>query len=482
MKKDVAPMPADNEKGIAIVLSLFLMMAMSIVGASLMFLAQTETYSSMNYRLMSQARYGAESGVQRAANYLMFTYAAPGGAGDPLANYDMTKSPVEWNGEPVVLSANANKASHYPIPAVQAAFLAAATGTLPSGNTSVQYAAYATLLTMQQVTLYGSTNNVSVMTWQITSDGSISVGRTATIQVTATLEQQIVPGDAYAAFATGAGCGSLTFGGGETIDSYDSRDNVVVAGVSTPTVQQTGGHVGTNGNLTLSGQATVYGSLFTPRTGVGGCSSGAVDALDVSNSATVVQGIVKLPQQVTLLTPAVPATCCPTGTTNFNTPTFLVGGTAAAPTLGNNLNGKNGGVLHLTAGYYAFNSISLGAGSSIVIDSGPVIMTIAGVSQTTPIDFGSGGISNTSVDASMFQILYPGTGTIKLNGGAQTAMVLYAPNANAQFPSSNSDFYGSVIASTVAANGAHIHYDRHLGTELVTLSGTMFTSFSWKKY
>jgi type II secretory pathway component PulK len=49
-----------NEKGIALVLSLFLLSAMSVIAASLMFLSQTETYSSMNYRLMSQARYGAE--------------------------------------------------------------------------------------------------------------------------------------------------------------------------------------------------------------------------------------------------------------------------------------------------------------------------------------------------------------------------------------------------------------------------------------
>ena len=48
-----------------------------------MFLSQTETYASMNYRMMSQARYAAEAGIQKAANYLLNTYAVPGGAGDP---------------------------------------------------------------------------------------------------------------------------------------------------------------------------------------------------------------------------------------------------------------------------------------------------------------------------------------------------------------------------------------------------------------
>jgi hypothetical protein len=66
---------------------LLLAVALSAIGASLLMLANTETYASMNYRMMSQARYGAEAGVLRAANYLTQTYTSPGQAGDPLANY-----------------------------------------------------------------------------------------------------------------------------------------------------------------------------------------------------------------------------------------------------------------------------------------------------------------------------------------------------------------------------------------------------------
>ena len=51
-----------NERGIAMIVALFMVLAMSVIGTSLMFVSQTETASSMNYRLMSQARYGAESG------------------------------------------------------------------------------------------------------------------------------------------------------------------------------------------------------------------------------------------------------------------------------------------------------------------------------------------------------------------------------------------------------------------------------------
>ena len=64
--------------------------------AGLMVLADSETYSSMNYRMMSQARYGAEAGVNRAANHLMTAYQVPGTVADPLAAYDMTVSPVTF--------------------------------------------------------------------------------------------------------------------------------------------------------------------------------------------------------------------------------------------------------------------------------------------------------------------------------------------------------------------------------------------------
>ena len=60
-----------DERGIAIILALFMMLAMSVLGTSLMFVSKTETLSSHNYRLMSEARYGAESGVHVASNYLM---------------------------------------------------------------------------------------------------------------------------------------------------------------------------------------------------------------------------------------------------------------------------------------------------------------------------------------------------------------------------------------------------------------------------
>ena len=107
-----------NDHGSALVMALLIVVALSVIGSALTVLALSETYGSMNYRLMSQARYAAESGVHKVANYLTNTYVVPGAAGDPLTGYDMTSSPVKVNGAPVVLSAMSGVTSNYPISAV----------------------------------------------------------------------------------------------------------------------------------------------------------------------------------------------------------------------------------------------------------------------------------------------------------------------------------------------------------------------------
>ena len=70
-----------NEKGVALILALILMLIISVMAVSLMFISQTETWASMNYKLMSQARDGAEAGINAAANYLINTYTPPASTG-----------------------------------------------------------------------------------------------------------------------------------------------------------------------------------------------------------------------------------------------------------------------------------------------------------------------------------------------------------------------------------------------------------------
>jgi Tfp pilus assembly protein PilX len=472
-----------SERGIALVLSLFLMMAMSVVGASLMFLSQTETYSSMNYRLMSQARYGAEAGVQKTVNYLINSYIAPKTTGtDLLSNYDTTKSPVLCTGGacttpgPVVLSATNTQASNYPDATVQTAFFntVSSPGSLPSGSTTVAYAAYATLLSMQQIPVYGG-GLKTIQTWQITSDGTINAGRTATVEVTATLESEKLPATMYAAFGTNGGCGALNFKGNNTLtNSYDSSNLALGTSAS-------GGNVGTNGNLTEAGGATIDGSLSTPRVGVGSCSSGNVSALTSSGGATVSSGVVQLPQQVTLAPPDLPNPLPPTTAYNGNGQILLNGAS-----VGNVTVNANSTLTLCAVGQTCtinVNSITLNGNGQIVIPVGAtVILNVAGQSQTTPIDFTGGSTSNASLDPSHFQIQYAGTGTVKVNGGSSASEMLYAPNAAVELSGGN-DFYGSIVGATVTdTGGAKLHYDRHLSKSFYTVGNAMMSTFSWKKY
>src|SRR6185369_6702139 len=61
----------------------------------------------------------------------------------------------------------------------------------------------------------------------------------------------------YAVFATGTACPTINISSSGYTDSYDSS-----AGTYAATVQTTGGDVGTNGNLTMSGSSTINGNAY----------------------------------------------------------------------------------------------------------------------------------------------------------------------------------------------------------------------------
>lgn len=490
------PARGHDDDGIAMVLALLFMLAFSSLGAAVMVLSRTETLSSVNYRMMSQARYGAESGVHKATHFLLNGYALPGTVADPLANFDTTVTPVRYLGQPVVLSTLPGVAPNYPVAATQTAFAAAAQGALAAGAASVVYTTSAELMSMRSVVPYGASMATVVQTWRITARGSIQGAREAEVEVSALLERQVVPAHTYAAFATNSGCGALSFSGGVRTDSYDSSAMTMDDGV--PETDDTWGHVGTNGNLTEGGGSVVNGSLSTPRSGVGGCNAGAVTALTLLGSAQVTEGVVALPQSVQYPLPDAPSPLPPTTTTSVVstsgcgvltlTSGICTGGAGAltldpqgAPMELGNVQVTGGATITLEAGTYNINSLKLTGGSTIVIGSGPVILNVAGTDDATPIDFEGGATANESFDPSMFRIHYAGTGTLKLTGGATVAAIVYAPLANASI-AGNADVYGSVLAGTLAATGgAQFHYDRRLSRDFFTTGPQMMSAFSWKK-
>jgi hypothetical protein len=523
-------MHTPHERGVALILALMLMSVLSVLGASLMFLAQTETASSMNYRTMSQARYAAEAGVQKATNFLLdpTQYAAPTAADLLGPGCVRTTSPVTCGGQEVILSASTAKASNYPVPAVQAAYNAAGQGTVVSGNLSLTFGSYARLLALQTFDSYGGGTGVTE-TWEVVANGSLTGSPKATVQVLAMLETPKVPASSYGAFGTDTMCGALTFGGNVSVDSYDSTR---LTGATAPdathgALTATGGDVGTNGNLTINGSVDVGGQLYTPRTGIGACTNGAngaIDGLTEGGSATVEGGMVKLPAAISYPTPAtlpwstmaaqnisnVVATTCAallpaaqlaqcSADVGTNTIT-LTGGNITLPSLSLSSN------VHLVltgagppAAQYNVNSVSLTGQSTIGISTASAtqgaILGIVGKDATgatiaTPVNM-SGG-SQTAVvgcalcsnyDASLLQMVYAGTGEIKLTGDTNAVMTVYAPNSQVTL-TGNGNLYGSILAKRMdQTNGStNIHYDRRLQHDFWVAGHPLVGTFSWQRY
>jgi hypothetical protein len=120
-------MKRNHEKGVALVITLFLMASLSALAVSLMFLSQTETSASRNYKTMSQARYAGEAGIHKSLNYLMsdaFLNTIP----TTITSLTPGTYPVQYLGNDVVLTSDV-LTSNYPDNTVKAAFAALFSGT-----------------------------------------------------------------------------------------------------------------------------------------------------------------------------------------------------------------------------------------------------------------------------------------------------------------------------------------------------------------
>jgi len=535
-----------NERGIALVLALFLMTALSILGASLMFLSQTETYASMNYRMMSQSRYAAEAGIHSVANYLLDTtkYALPNtklNPADPITGvYNLNNSPVTLvaNNQPVVLSWDTTK-SNYPVGSVKTAFAAAAGGTLNAANQVLSYKTTATLLTMQEFDSFDGTPS-TIQTWSLVSDGGLSNSNRVTVEVSALFETPKLPAYSMAAFATDNQCGALQLNGNVSTDSYNS---FALTGAATPPQEKFDGDLGTNGNMDVSGgSASVYGNLYTPRSGVGSCTAGNITALTETGAVLLnPNGTPKDPQEAVHLPKAVKFPTPATGTFSPLDPVTIKNPTSATcDALGYSIAEKaagrctvSGDVVTLTqppldgAGNpKSMPSVSIEGGSSnklLLVGAGPpatrfdfnsigeagqgsigaqvatplqgVIINIVGKDKTntdiaTPLDLqGGSGVAPTSgcatcsqFDATIMQFVYAGTGLIKMAGNSSSAASYYAPNAAGDL-GGGADLYGAIVTKTLVEHGnMGLHYDRRLQQDFWISGSPMTGTFSWKRF
>ena len=490
-------MTRTGEQGVALVISLFLMAAMSALAVSLMFLAQTETSASRNYKTMSQARYAGEAGVHATLNFFTSSaYVAP----TTTSGYNTSVSPVRLtsNSQQVVLSSNTAN-SNYPDSAMVTAFATATNGTgtnqLTAGSGKVGYTTTAKLLQMRAVSVYGGGTGI-LQTWEITAEGTAGPsGLPASVEVKAILERDLVDAQTFAVFATGSGCGAITMQGNAGTGSYDSSVG--------PTTTNSGGNLGTNGNLSIAGSVDVYGSLSSPRTGVGGCTAGNVTALSVGGSVSPPSaGTIQLPQPIVWPPPALPSPMPPNNLNQSGAticsyvvlqPPALCTIVSGVPNINPNgatspiRLGNISGNIKLKPGNYAINSMGSGDLTVDTTVSGNVVINLAGKNTTggnlaTVMDLGGNAISNPSMVPTKLQVMYAGTGILNMRGGSEAAMMVYAPLARV-VTHGNADFYGSILTNTLETGGnTRFFYDRQMQNSMVTFGNYVMSSFSWRKY
>src|SRR5262245_7708746 len=136
----------NQERGIALAVVILILFVLTTLSAAVISLTQSEIWTSGNYTLTTQARYVAEAGSQRTANWLIYRYNPP----STTAAFDTTKSPVQYAGKAVVLSADSSVEANYPDATVKSAFRAALLNqTVPGMGNNSTSAVTATLMSMK---------------------------------------------------------------------------------------------------------------------------------------------------------------------------------------------------------------------------------------------------------------------------------------------------------------------------------------------
>jgi hypothetical protein len=203
---------------------------------------------------------------------------------------------------------------------------------------------------------------------------------------------------------------------------------------------------------------------------------------------------------VTAINAAAASVSAPAGTYGCTATSVTTGGNTvwkyvldppagATVTLGNLDVGSANTELHLKAGDFALNSLTVNGNASLIVDDGPVRVNVHGKHTngsdlTNVVDLeGSADVITPNYDPSMLQFVYAGASHIRVRGGANVAMLVYAPNADVEL-AGQADFYGAMVGKYVrVTGGAEIHYDRNL-SRAPARSAAEFTlsAFTWKAF
>lgn len=126
---------------------------------------------------------------------------------------------------------------------------------------------------------------------------------------------------------------------------------------------------------------------------------------------------------------------------------------------------SSGGTVTLTPGIYCFSEVKMNGGSSLTV-SGPTVLNV-----TEKFDASGGSVSNTTGDAFKLKVNVSGSGDVKISGGSEAYMMIYAPLSQIDV-SGSSPFFGSIIGRTLTASGGAFLHQQKDPNDLWTLSAT----------
>jgi Tfp pilus assembly protein PilX len=569
----------DSESGIALIIALICLFVITTLSVGVMFSTQSEIWTTSNYTATTQARYVAEAGVQQALNYVQGTYTPP------TAFTTTGQTTFNLNGVPVVTTSTATPANALLILSTsgftgtqyadtystidstqdstfQSTFGSSMTQTpfasIVSGGNSAKFD-----VALQLLTAVKDSDGKWLMRWKIVSQGTLNTLGTsasggaanpkARVQVVEVIDNVISYGSSSSGsapsydagvFATGTGCNTIVFNGGQYTNSYNSTTQ---PGVTSPTLSNTGGDVGSFGNISVTSGAYIYGNVFSPFYNVGAngsygisggpsagknppaCSTGTggteysvnednsgsqVGCSIVSGSTTCTQKTYPLPSPApSFPTPVMPSVATNTAAcTGYNglcnggsgggsgcsitiPPSTLPNGTAGTGAA--NFGAVNFGscaVITLQAGTYNMDSLLVSNGAQVILPAtGSVVINILDKGSTTdPLNINGGTVANNGGTPGNLTFVYAGTKPINVDAGANMFGTVYAPNAAAAI-SGNAGIYGAVVAKTVAFSGSgHVVYDTSLagkswnvntGATVTPITGNLHVDeFSWSAF
>jgi hypothetical protein len=449
--------PRNSQKGVSLILCLLVLLILMGLSGTLVLSVNSEILASNNAKMMMQARYAAEAGMQRALNWFVYSYTPNTSS---YSSYGTGVEPVVYPStgtNVVILSGSSAVNSNFPTSSVQSSFNTTLNNvSLSALGMNASYSVYAKLLSVQQ------SGSSTLETWQVTSVGNAAGGSNATVQLTSKIAKSL--GNSlftYAAFATSPACPGMTLDSSNVTDSYDSS-----TGTYTTTHVNTGGNIGSNGSVS-GGSDTIHGTVVAAQVGTGTPCSYIAQGFGGTPTAHIPRLNIAIPTMPVQPTPI--------------TSLALVNQTLAPGSYGNLTSGGSAHTVHLTTGIYNFNSLTTSDGLTFVLDSTPVTINFWGTGVTNvistggPLTIDSGGRPRDCV------IKYAGTGTFQLNDHFDGAFAIDAPNSTMHL-TSTSTIYGAMIVGTYqTGSDITVHYDHDLQNAFNTASTTQITSYSWNK-